>query len=521
MLGNKIKNDIKNLTKKSLEIENIDFEASNMAFFAIDEETNLLTVLKQSYTTDNFKDRILENLKNEQKDIDLVIESFKLYNGALDKFLENDVSGAFDLIKSANDLNKTDTDILNLKALLGMLLCGFSEAVESFYESMCYKNSILVLEYLAMLFSIEFNEFLVRYNHSMRFISEGSNQESIQILNNIIEENPEFIEPYVILILLYRQLKNESKEIYYTEKLVQIDKNNSIIKKEEILENKEDKKDDKTFMKNLLICSITGLILGSGFMGFKINSENRVSEAVIKREEDLTVKENLSIEKEKALNLREEELIKMELELKEIEASLNLEGSLLDDSIFELDEDIEDFIEEDIIDEEVQDFIDEEITEGNEVAEEETTDLDEVEIEKESIDLDSLSDQERKAKLEELNFDEATRLKEENNYSDAIILYKEVVSSGTRKRYICESMFEVARLSELTGKLDDSITYYKRFINTYPSDDELYDDVYYNLGMIYYEQGNLDDAKQIFYNLRYEVPNSPFYNDEVKAILSE
>ena len=60
----------------------------------------------------------------------------------------------------------------------------------------------------------EFKVFLERYNHSIRFINEEMNEESIEIFDNIIED-PDLIEPYVILILLYEKVGNIKKKENY------------------------------------------------------------------------------------------------------------------------------------------------------------------------------------------------------------------------------------------------------------------------------------------------------------------
>ena len=79
-----------------------------------------------------------------------------------------------------------------------------------------------------MLSSKEFKVFLERYNHSIRFINEELNEESIEIFDSLILEEPDLIEPYVISILLYDRVGDEKKKIELLEELRCIDKNNPI-----------------------------------------------------------------------------------------------------------------------------------------------------------------------------------------------------------------------------------------------------------------------------------------------------
>ena len=60
---------------------------------------------------------------------------------------------------------------------------------------MCYGNNELSRKYVDILSSDEFKVFLARYNHSIRFINEDLNQESIHILN------------MTIILLLYRKME--------------------------------------------------------------------------------------------------------------------------------------------------------------------------------------------------------------------------------------------------------------------------------------------------------------------------
>ncbi|WP_176481315.1 tetratricopeptide repeat protein [Clostridioides difficile] len=43
----------------------------------------------------------------------------------------------------------------------------------------------------------------------------------------------------------------------------------------------------------------------------------------------------------------------------------------------------------------------------------------------------------------------------------------------------------------------------------------------YELGMLYYDNGDLKNAQQTFYSLRSEVPDSMYNNSKIKEILSE
>ena len=156
---------------------------------------------------------------------------------------------------------------------------------------MCYSNNNLSRKYVDILSSDEFKVFLGRYNHSIRFINEDLNQESIYILNNIIEEDPDLIEPYVILALLYDKIGNLKKKEYYLNKLEQIDKDNPLF--ETKIENKDKETDIivKKVKKNKnIIPYIIISILAICMTAYYINSKNKIehlNSQLIKKDEKI------------------------------------------------------------------------------------------------------------------------------------------------------------------------------------------------------------------------------------------
>lgn len=450
------------MPRKILDISLIEDNKSDLTFFNIDEEeTNeTLKALKQSYVTTNYKEETILNLQNalncssDDTSKELKIESYNRYNNALDLAAKNYITSACDTIEKALEINPKDVDILNLKGLLTLLKCDFSKSFESFYTAMCYGNNELSRKYVEMLSSDEFNVFLGRYNHSIRFINEELNHESIHILDNMIGEDPDLIEPYVILSLLYDKLGNVKKREYYLYKLREIDKDNSLFeeKKEENNLDKEEKPNikKKTNIKNIIpYALIFCLFLCVGV--YSIYNKNKM--------EDLN-----------------SQLVKKEQKLDEAGKQLNEKEQKLEEKNQELDK-----IKNEEIDTKVKVVI-----------------LDEAAL-----------------------YSEGVKLKQNKDYEGSIESFKNVISLGKSKKYISESIYQVALLSEKLGNEDEAIKYYKKYINTYTSKEQYYDDAFYQLGMLYYNNGELEKAKNTFYGLRSEVPDSMYNNSKVKEILKE
>lgn len=458
------------MPKKSLDISLIQKDESDLTFFNIDEEeTNeTLKALKQSYVTTNYKEETILNLQNtlntKSKDTskELKLESYKKYNNALDLANKNYITTASDIIDKALEINPKDVDILNLKGLLKLLKCDFSKAFESFYTSMCYGNNQLARKYVDILSSEEFNIFLSRYNHSIRFINEELNQESIHILENIIEEDPDLIEPYVILALLYDKLNNFNKREYYLENLRVIDKDNSIFESNTQVEDKCEPKNinNKTNKKSKVLpyVIIGCLIIGMSFYYINKKIENLNSE----------------------LAQKNEELNKADKELNKKEEKLNEANNALDETSKELEK-------------------------ANQELNENSQKLDESIL----------------ASGESSIYEHAMNLKKDGQYELSIKYLDQIVKNGKTKQYISESIYQIALLSEKIDNKDQAKTYYRKYINTYTSEDKYYDDAFYQLGMLYYNSGDLENAKKTFYGLRSEVPNSMYNNSKIKEILNE
>ncbi|MBS6507296.1 MAG: tetratricopeptide repeat protein [Paraclostridium bifermentans] len=453
-----IENDIKNLHKKIIDISLISEDSNDTTFFNIDDEEihETLKTLKKTYVTSNSKDETILNLKHktkkQKKDTrELKLESYKKYNEALNMIQRKFMTSAIDIIEEALELNPKDVDILNLKGLLKLLKCNFDEAFESFYKSSCYDNNELAKKYVNILSSEEFNIFLSRYNHAVRFVNNELYQESIQILENIRTEEPELIEPYLLLHLIYEKLGDNEKANEYMDKLREVDKDNLLFEKDIVKtpkkeeEKKEAPKKQKSHMPLYTLIAVLVLAIGALYLNNK-KKMNHLNDQVAAKEEKLTE--------------TSEKLDKTKDELKEVKTE-----------------------------------------------------------------TDKTKEEQAKSEVivgdEEELFNQAMDLKKEGKNEEAIKYLELVVKNGKTKKYISEAIYQLAQLNEKTKHNEEAIKYYKKYVNTYKPSDNYYDDSYYNMGMLYYKQGDLEKAQQTFYSLRAEDPDSMYNNSQVESILKE
>lgn len=69
------------------------------------------------------------------------------------------------------------------------------------------------------------------------------------------------------------------------------------------------------------------------------------------------------------------------------------------------------------------------------------------------------------------------------------------------------------------GKKDDSVKYFKEYLEDYPHSDLYTAEILYNLCLYYNDKGDKADAKKYAQHLEDSYPSSPYYNDIAKEIL--
>ena len=468
-----------------MDISLVEENKSDYTFFKIDEDededNDTLKALKQTYVTSNYKNETILNLQKElntnstEISKEIKLESYNKYNNALDLAIRHYITNAVEFAEEALKLNPKDPDILNLKGLLSLLKCDFSKAFESFYTSQCYGNNELSRKYVNLLSSKEFKVFLERYNHSIRFINEELNEESIEIFDSLILEEPELIEPYVISILLYDRVGDQKKKVELLEELRCIDKNNPIFEKfdeeginvESKAEEKQEvetpnesnneqvskSKTNKTDKKHMILYAIIAILVVC-MGGAYLNNQKKINDL----HEQISSKDSEISKKEQALSETEEKLSEKEKEAQESEQKAKEQ-------------------------------------------EEETKQI---------------------ARGAEALYFDATKYKAAGDYKTAIKYYEYTLKAKDTSSYDADSIYNIALSYKKMGDTENAIKYYKKYVSSYSASKEYYDDAYYQLAILYYENDRLQDAKDALYSLRATDPSSAYNkNEKVLEILNK
>jgi len=140
------------------------------------------------------------------------------YNQAIKLIEEKDITNAIkQLIKSSKIFSK-DKDVWNLLGLCYYYSCDFESANRCWRQSLIIgEHSNIASDYLKQFESAEFINLIQLYNQALETLKTVEMSKSISLLKKIINDNQQFIEPYIILGLVYYKLGNYDESIKYLE----------------------------------------------------------------------------------------------------------------------------------------------------------------------------------------------------------------------------------------------------------------------------------------------------------------
>jgi tetratricopeptide (TPR) repeat protein len=357
----------------------------------------------------------------------------------------NDITNAINELNEAIKLNPKDIDILNLLGICNFLQCRFDKSLSCFSKSLDYNESDVASKYIDIMNSIDFDTFLERYNHAIRFIKEGFYEEGTQIFKNLTEEYPQFIEPYIVLGLLCMERKDEVIARDYFNKALTLDKSNEIVIKfidkrvYKIDENKEkpakkvsknkNTKPNKNKTKNNIPVAII-VLLAAGIIGQSIYGYSKISNLNTKASALDTQLNTLNTQ----LGKYKEDLTKSKKENDELKAQIGSNKAVVKTEVIIADEDA--------------------------------------------------------------LFKKAVDEKKRGLRKDAIKSFEYLAEYGKEKLYVSESIYTLGRIHESKKDYDAAIKYYNKYVSRYTVKDNYYDDCLYNIAMIYKEQGDMEKCKQ-------------------------
>lgn len=116
-------------------------------------------------------------------------------------------------------------------------------------------------------------------------------------------------------------------------------------------------------------------------------------------------------------------------------------------------------------------------------------------------------------------FEHSLKYYKNADYEKAIEGFEYVISNSETESYIkSESIYFISVSYEKIRKYELATKYYKMYINQYP-EGNYYDESLYNVGLMLFNNGEFDRAKEFLYELKSNVPDSIYINSIVESIL--
>lgn len=450
------------------------------------------------------------NLNDVKKDILKLNkkDSCSLYNESIDNINNNCISSGLKFLKEARDLRPKDVDILNLIGLINLLKCNFDEAVESFYKSSLCEKTALCEKYINMLTSEEFLIFFEKYNQLIRFINKGMYKEAIQGFKFITEQYSDLIEPYELLALIYDKEEEYIKFDECLDVLKKIDKENHLLNQENNISD--------TYNKQIKSNADVGIYEREFSHKNTKNSKFDETKDVVKKDNITEKQKNLASNKKKSI--KKNKYLHLAIILGILLIGQNIYSSYKMNNLKNQMSENTGVKNEEKLNSSLNDKENKDKT-SNANNNNRSDDKEDVNSEKNTVDNES----EKNTDLftEDELMSKANNLKKEKKTKSSIQLYKKVVDTGENKGNTSEATYQVAILSEKLKDYSTAEEYYKMYVENYSEEDAYFDESYYNLGMMYYNKGDLKSSKSTLKKLVNKVPNSMYNNSKVKEILKE
>ncbi|GEM_PF-6522111 len=448
-----------------------------------------------------FKD-IEIDLKNFNK-IDQDEYSNKLYNEAIDLIKDGDLSNAYILVRKSVYIDEYNTTARNLYGILSLVMCEFDKSFENFYKSLKIKKDEIAEKYVEYFLSDKFTCFIKEYNTFIKHVNLGEYNEAIEGFKDITRKNNYLIEPNLILYYIYKDIHKLEDAQKHLNRIRQLDKGHEILYNNESLINKEIYKDinhaENRYNSGVEVKEFTEFKNNiKEFENTEIKyNRNRIFKFtnIFKNKRGVLLIICLLIS---VLAYNSYQIILLKSDIGKDSNLAQVSKSNEDKSVAKSKKNIKEKTDASVLSSDThQENKENQNDEGS----------------KTKQNLENLTDKE--------TIEKAIEFKNNKEYHNAINLYKEVEKDSQDKNYISESIYQVASLCDKVGKYSDAEKYYTKYIENYNKEYPYYEESYYNLGLLYYNNGQLEKSKDIFREFKKKVPNSVYNNSKAQEILKK
>lgn len=422
------------------------------------------------------------------------------YKKALNFIKKDNVTEAIKELKLCLKFNPKDVLALNLLGLGYYLKCRFNKAEKQWRKSLSLKKkNNQAADYLELITKNDFANLRQEYKEIL-FNDSAAKSKKINFLKDIIKKHDELIEPHLILGLLYKEDENYEQALKYLYQAYDLDSGNQNIK-DYILEFENNQHESKLFNFKQIDLSKYKKEAAAFLIAFfavflifilsnsqpleiadKINFLNNTSQneevKPEKKSKELKNKNETINNNEKKPELKDSvndfEPLNPEVNIMEYQALNNLVSF--------------DFIRE---------------IKNKEAEENQSKNFTEYFEENKEQELFNLALQSFKSQ----------------DYKKAAVIFNELYWESEVDYLRRESLYFLARSSQLNKNYESAEKYYQLYIDNY-SDTNYYAETLYNLALLLDEQSKTAEAQAVLQKLRTEKPYSSYNNSKVYEILN-
>ena len=406
------------------------------------------------------------------------------YAKALNGVKNGDVTNAIPELNRSLEMDRANTDALNLLGFCHYMLCDFEEAVQIWKSSLSIRpNDNKATMYMNIVGSSEFKTIMKQYEIGMAYFEQKDYKNAAFKMTNIISKKKELVKPYILAGISMVSMGDLEEGISYIEKGLQKDSGNieakkyinlfrekdflpkQVSEKASGIPNVQDIKNikhSKVPKTGIAALAVTLLIVAAFTFGsghIKGSDEAAQTDSAQGKIEKLKSEHFESKDKAEPGQGESGDNVKLTEESEE-SSSIGI-GS-----------------------EKVQ----------------MNMKLDVIENEKEY-------------------YRNALKLYKQKNYMESAPMFARIADIGQEKKLVVESIYLAALGFEKTENFQNAIEYYKKYIDG-DRNGHYYDDSMYNLGLLYYRMNDIESAVETMEKLKKENPNSIYVNSKVKHIIS-
>ncbi|AXU66716.1 tetratricopeptide repeat protein [Clostridioides difficile] len=369
-----------------------------------------------------------------------------------------------------------------------------------------------------MLTSEEFLIFFERYNQLIRLINKGMYKEAIQGFKLITEQYCDLIEPYELLALLYDKEEEYIKFDECLEVLNTIDKENYLLNQENNTLDMYNSTNIQT-KSNVKVDDYKNEFLHKSSNNHKIDDYKNVT----KEKSSSINQKNSDSNKKKSIKKNKYLYIAIVLGILLIGQGIysSYKMNNLTDKISKNNETKNEESTDSSLAKKENNIEENEDMNKTSNIDKSNKNINKEDIKSKKNTVENEDDKDSDLFTEDELMSKANTLKSEKKTKSSIQLYKKVADIGENKGNTSEATYQVAILSEKLKDYKTAEEYYKMYVENYSEKDAYFDESYYNLGMMYYNNGDLKSSKLTLKKLVNKVPNSMYNNSKVKEILKE